>query len=74
MGSLIAYGKSFSAAFTRASNQVLGWSGGAHGLRHTYAQERMSELQCHMTRDLALEVVSQELGHFRPEITEVYLR
>ena len=48
---------------------------GAHGVRHSYAQERMSELQkSGMTRDSALEIVSQELGHFRPEITEVYLR
>ena len=70
----IAAGQSFSTSFTRASNRSLGWSSGAHGLRHSYAQERMSELQCHMTRDLALEVVSQEMGHFRPEITEVYLR
>lgn len=67
-------GQSFSTSFTRASNRILGWSSGAHGLRHSYAQERMSELQCNMTRDLALEVVSQEMGHFRPEITEVYLR
>lgn len=67
-------GQSFSTAFTRTSNKVLGWSSGAHGLRHSYAQERMGELQVNMPRDLALEVVSQEMGHFRPEITEVYLR
>lgn len=70
----VAGGQSFSTSFTRASNRTLGWSSGAHGLRHSYAQERMSELQSNMTRDLALEVVSQEMGHFRPEITEVYLR
>ena len=35
----------------------------------------MIELQNQgLTRDRALETVSQELGHFRPEITEVYLR
>jgi hypothetical protein len=27
-----------------------------------------------LTRDKALETVSQEMGHFRPEITEAYLR
>lgn len=70
----VAAGKTFSTSFTRASNRILGWSGGAHGLRHSYAQERMSELQKEMPRDLALEVVSQEMGHFRPDITEVYLR
>ena len=38
----IGAGTQFSAAFTRASNHVLGWSGGAHGLRHSYAQEHKS--------------------------------
>lgn len=70
----VAGGQTFSTSFTRSSNRVLGWSSGAHGLRHSYAQERMSELQTNMPRDLALEIVSQEMGHFRPEITEVYLR
>jgi integrase len=70
----VAGGQSFSTSFTRSSNRILNWSSGAHGLRHSYAQERMSELQSNMPRDLALEVVSQEMGHFRAEITEVYLR
>ncbi|RCS56703.1 site-specific integrase, partial [Brachybacterium sp. JB7] len=62
-------------AFTRASQRGLGWSNGAHGVRHSYAQERMGELQRSglAYRD-ALETVSQEMGHFRPAITEVYLR
>jgi hypothetical protein len=35
----------------------------------------MSELQHGgLSRDEALETVSQEMGHFRPEITETYLR
>jgi hypothetical protein len=34
----------------------------------------MATLQRHLTRKQALAVVSQEMGHFRPEITEVYLR
>jgi integrase len=70
----IAGGKNWSNSFSSASNRSLNWSSGAHGLRHSYAQERMNELQQHMTRNQALEVVSQEMGHFRPEITEVYLR
>lgn len=37
------WSNSFSAS--AASNRVLGHSNGAHGLRHTYAQERMDELQ-----------------------------
>lgn len=68
-------GKNFSNMFSRDALKHLGWSEGAHGLRHTYAQRRMSELQSHgLLYSHALAVVSQELGHFRPEITEVYLR
>jgi len=70
----IGGGNSWSASFTRASQNAHGWSNGAHGMRHTYAQERMSELQREHPRDEALRIASQEMGHFRPEITEVYLR
>jgi len=70
----IGGGNAWSSSFTRASKQVHGWSNGAHGVRHSYAQERMSELQREYPRAEALQIVSQEMGHFRPEITEVYLR
>ncbi len=71
----IGGGKSWSESFSRAAKSELGWSEGAHGLRHTYAQERVESLQEHgyFYQD-ALEIVSQEMGHFRPDITEVYLR
>lgn len=68
-------GNALSKAFSRASNKVLGFSRGIHGCRHSYAQRRMSELpKLGYTRDQALLCVSQEMGHLRPEITEVYLR
>jgi integrase len=67
-------GNALSSSFSAASERSLGWSEGLHGLRHSYAQERMSELQRSLTREDALRIVSQELGHFRSEITEVYLR
>jgi len=71
----IQAGRNWSQSFSRSSQHVLGWSNGAHGLRHSYAQERMDELRSQgLTREYALEVVSQELGHFRPDITEIYLR
>jgi len=71
----LAGGKAWSSSFSSASSRVLGWSAGAHGVRHSYAQERMSELQDRgLTRAQALETVSQEMGHFRPDITETYLR
>lgn len=68
-------GKQWSDSFSKAAERELGWSEGAHGLRHEYAQERMNTLQenGYNYRE-ALEVVSQEMGHFRPDITEVYLR
>lgn len=68
-------GKQWSDSFSKASTRELGWSNGGHGLRHQFAQERMNTLQGsgYEYRD-ALEVVSQEMGHFRPEITEIYLR
>lgn len=71
----IGGGQAWSNSFSAAANRCLGWSEGAHGLRHSYAQERMHELQSSgLPREQALETVSQEMGHFRPEITEVYLR
>jgi integrase len=71
----IGAGKQFTDSFSKASDRALDWSTGAHGLRHSYAQERMDELQkIGYDREIALETVSQEMGHFRSEITEVYLR
>lgn len=71
LGGGLAWSRSFSAASKRA----LGWSTGGHGLRHSYAQERIDDLQRDgHTYDSALELVCQEMGHFRPDITEVYLR
>lgn len=68
-------GQALSQAFSAASKAVLGYSTGIHGVRHSYAQQRHYELQ-RLTGDpeRALQIVSQELGHFRPEITQVYLR
>lgn len=45
-----------------------------HGLRHYYAQQRYSELIGRGLTDLqARKVVSLELGHYRINITEIYL-
>ena len=71
----IAGGNAWSKSFTEASERALGYSHGGHGLRHSYAQARMAELQGRgLGFEQALAIVSQELGHFRPDITEVYLR
>lgn len=66
-------GNRFSQAFSRASNKALGWSLGAHGLRFSYAQRRMDYELLDVPYDDALHIISQELGHFRPEITIRYL-
>jgi len=71
----IGGGQAWSNSFSAASKRTLGWSTGAHGLRHEYAQARMNELQgAGYEYRQALTVVSEEMGHFRPDITEVYLR
>lgn len=71
----IGGGWHWSRSITRVSKSVLGYSSGAHGLRHGYAQRRIDSLQSNgRLYEDALLIVSQELGHFRPEITEVYLR
>ena len=71
----ISGGIILSSAWSKASNFELGWSSGIHGLRHNYAQERMDELQgSGFYYEDALAIVSQEMGHFREDITEVYLR
>lgn len=71
----IGGGKCWSDSFSKAADRALGWSSGAHGVRHTYAQERVLELQrSHYSFEDAKEVVSQEMGHFRADIIDTYLR
>lgn len=70
----IGGGQRWSSSFSRASNKALGWSNGGHGLRHSYTQERYKKLGEYCSNDKVLETTSQELGHFRPAITKVYLR
>ena len=67
-------GKRFTDSFSRASTRSLGWSKGAHGLRHSFAQERMREVAPFCPYGQVKETVSQELGHYRPDITDAYLR
>lgn len=71
----IGGGRAWSQSFSAASQRELGYSTGAHGLRHSYAQERMEELQrSGMNYDDAKGTVAQEVGHFDKETTEAYLR
>jgi len=71
----IGGGRAWSQSFSSASKRELGFSNGGHGLRHSYAQERMTELQQRgMRYDQAKSTVAQEVGHFDKETTEAYLR
>ena len=71
----IGGGRAWSQSFSSASKRELGFSNGGHGLRHSYAQERMAELQQQgMRYDQAKATVAQEVGHFDKDTTEAYLR
>ncbi|WP_109476965.1 site-specific integrase [Paraburkholderia sp. C35] len=69
----IGGGQALSTSFSRASQIALGWTRGVHGLRHSFAHNRMRTLIPLVGAKLALEILSQELGHFRPEICLAYL-
>lgn len=81
----IGLGQAWSQSFSAASNRALGFSTGGHGLRHSFAKRRLQELitalelinpnndRARIYQD-ALLLLSQELGHFRPEIVLCYLR
>ena len=49
---------------------------GTHGLRANFAKARMEHYEkgCRLSHREALQRVSEEMGHHRPEITERYLR
>ncbi|WP_162888678.1 site-specific integrase [Dechloromonas sp. HYN0024] len=71
----IGFGQAFSQSFTNASKTALGFSHGAHGLRHSYAKSRTKILcKLGLSFEEAQKVLSQELGHFRPDITLAYYR
>ena len=68
-------GQTFSQQFGYASRQSLGFSNGAHGLRHAFAQQRLAELMAAgKTAEQAKPILSQELGHWSEKIIERYLR
>lgn len=70
----LAGGNAISKAFARASTKFLGWSTGIHSLRHDFAKNRLKKaFQFTQDYNLSRAIVSQELGHFREDITDVYL-
>jgi integrase len=71
----LAGGQSFSQSFSKASQAALGYSLGAHCLRHIWAKNRFFYLRrAGRSVSDAMHIVSQESGHFRPQITLTYLQ
>ena len=71
----ICGGHKFAVEFSKLSLRVLGFTHGAHGLRHSFAQRRRTELLCagFSVKEMLL-ILSQELGHFHTQNTLTYLR
>ncbi|QDH60184.1 site-specific integrase [Pandoraea pnomenusa] len=70
----IGGGLALSQSFSDASQRALGFSLGLHGLRHAYVQNRLETLLSLGVAPIdALEIISQEVGHLRPDITTAYL-
>lgn len=70
---LVGGGQAISESFSSTSNRVLGFSYGFHGLRHRYAQARLETLLSMRLDPLdCLEILSQEMGHLRPDISLAY--
>ena len=71
----LGFGQAISQCFSRASLKHFENSTGLHGLRHSYVKNRVKKL-CRNGYSLedAKLIVSQEIGHFRHEIIDLYLR
>ena len=70
-------GQAWSQSFTDAAHRALGAgnSPGGHALRHAFAHDRMDFLLDQgLPHTAAEERIAQEMGHFRPSSTPVYLR
>ncbi|MES2362972.1 MAG: hypothetical protein V4646_14420 [Pseudomonadota bacterium] len=70
----IESGKKFSARFGRLSQNILGFSHGAHGLRYGYVQRRLLQLVIsRIPFERARLIVANEIGHFSPANIRYYL-
>jgi integrase len=61
----IGGGQALSASFSYASKRALGYSHGLHGTRHSFAWNRLAVLIPLVGPRRALEILAEELGHFR---------
>ncbi|OUL89770.1 site-specific integrase [Paraburkholderia hospita] len=69
----IGGGQALSSSFSYASKQAFGYSRGVHGMRHSFAWNRLAVLIPLVGPRRAIEILAEELGHFRPSITLNYL-
>jgi hypothetical protein len=61
----IPCGKKFSSRMTHLSKRYFGLSNGAHGLRYSYTQRRLTQLVAEgLPFTPARYIVAQEIGHF----------
>jgi integrase len=71
----LGFGQALSQSFSDASRSALGESTGLHGLRHSYAKRRTHQMKlAGLDLPRIQLIISQELGHFRPSITNAYYR
>lgn len=74
-GIFSANDKSYRAAMQIAATATGQPCNGPHGLRWNFAQRRMREFQGQgFSYEHSLSIVSREMGHSRPDITERYLK
>jgi len=68
-------GKYLSEQWSKASVHALGFSHGIHGLRHTYAQQRIfALLELGIPLIITKQWTAQTLGHYRGDVINTYLR
>ena len=68
-------GRPWATSFAQACRRTFNTSAGAHGLRHTYTQSRIDVLLGHdIPEQDAKKAVSVEIGHFRVDVVDLYLR
>jgi len=66
-------GDAWASSFRKGAKKVFGASPGAHGTRHGYVANRRRTLeQLGFDKDTIDAILSQELGHRRPEIIDEY--
>lgn len=74
-GLIIVKQSDYRTALHKACDETGQTWTGTHGMRYNYAQNRMETLQGQgYSFERALHIVSEEMGHHRPEITLTYLR